>query len=149
MSTSAADTVPARALDADLRHLLHPFSPNPAATSDLLMFASGRGLTLTDVHGNEWLDAAAGLCNVSLGYGRPELADAAAASMRELSYGNLFFGRGSVPAAELAERLAEVTPPGIERFFYTNSGAECSETTIKIVRLYQALRGKSTKVHII
>lgn len=102
-----------------------------------------------DIDGNEWLDAAAGLLNVNVGYGRAELAEAAANALRQLSYGNLFFGRGSVHAAELVGTLAAITPPQINRFFLTLGGSDATDTSIKLVRYYNVTNGRPTKLHII
>jgi adenosylmethionine-8-amino-7-oxononanoate aminotransferase len=134
---------------ADVDHLVHPSSPIDRGATDALIFESAKGIWLTDIDGNEWLDVTAGLVNVNIGYGREELADAAAQALRTLSYANPFSGRGSVAPARLAAKLAEITPPGLERFFFTTGGADANETTIKLARYYNILRGKPEKIHII
>jgi putrescine aminotransferase len=135
--------------EADVNHLLHPSGPVTIAAEDALIFRSARGIRMVDIDGNEWLDVAAGLVNVNIGYGRQELADVAADAIRELCYANPFFGRGSVTAARLAGKLAEITPPGIERFFMTNSGSDANDTAVKLARHYNILRGRPEKIHII
>jgi adenosylmethionine-8-amino-7-oxononanoate aminotransferase len=135
--------------DSDLAHLLHPWAPIERARDEPLIFRSGRGITLTDIDGNEYLDAASGLINVNLGYGRDDLVAAAAEAIQQLSYGTLFYGRGSVPAARLASKLAEITPAGLNRFFFTVGGSDANDTVIKLVRHYNLLRGRPEKQHII
>jgi adenosylmethionine-8-amino-7-oxononanoate aminotransferase len=130
-------------------HLDHILLPERRAVDEALVFRSANGIRLTDVDGNEWLDVAAGLVNVNIGYGREELAEAAAKAMRELSYTNPFYGRGSVTGAQLAAKLAQITPPGIERFFFTTGGSDANDTAIKLARYYNTRRGKPEKIHII
>jgi adenosylmethionine-8-amino-7-oxononanoate aminotransferase len=134
---------------ADVDHLVHPSSLVKRAAEDALIFESASGIRISDIDGNEWLDMSAGLVNVTVGYGRHELADAAADALRTLSYANPYFGRGSVKPAQLAAKLAEITPAGLERFFFTTGGADANETTIKLARCYNILRGKPEKIHII
>jgi adenosylmethionine-8-amino-7-oxononanoate aminotransferase len=120
-----------------------------AADSGALVVEEGSGIRLRDVHGHEYLDAIAGLFNVNVGYGRGELADVAADSLRKLSYGTNFFGRSTPPALDLAEKLAELTPSGITRFFMALGGSDAVDTAIKLVRHRNALAGKPAKVKII
>jgi adenosylmethionine-8-amino-7-oxononanoate aminotransferase len=134
---------------ADVAHLLHPWGRVNRQPAEPLIFKSARGVRMTDIHDNEWIDAAAGLLNVTIGYGRSELADAAADALRELSYGNLFFGRGSVKTAQLAAKLAEISPPGVERFFFTYGGSDANDSLIKFARYYNFLRDKPEKIHVI
>ena len=134
---------------ADLRHLVHPYSKVLRDRPIAPTFVSASGLRMLDIDGQDWLDACSGLLNVNLGYGREELADAAAKALRELSYGNLFFGRGHPRSTELAERLVEITPDGITRFFYTLSGSDSVDTVIKFVRYASAANGRPEKTNII
>jgi taurine-pyruvate aminotransferase len=70
----------------DLGNVLHPLVAHRALEQRQIVVVSGRNSTITDADGNEYLDAMAGLWCVNIGYGRIELADIAAAQMRELSY---------------------------------------------------------------
>ena len=65
--------------------------------------------------------------NVAAGHGRQELADAAANQMQQLAYCSGYAGSSNQPAIELAERLAALTYPSINRFFFTSGGGEASE----------------------
>lgn len=135
---------------ADREHLIHGFSVLGRGPAPGPIFHEARGIHMTDLEGNDWLDACAGLANISLGYGRDELADVAAEAMRKLSFGTTFYHRrGHVPGAQLALRLAEITPPGVEQFFYVLGGSDAVETAIKLARYVNAVNGQPEKYHII
>jgi adenosylmethionine-8-amino-7-oxononanoate aminotransferase len=142
----AADDIVA----SDTKHVLHGFAPLRRGDAPGPIFRSARGIRMTDVYGNEWLDACAGLANINLGYGREDLAEVASAAMRELSFGTTFYhSRSHIPAAQLAERLATITPRGIEQFFYALGGSDAVETAIKIARYVHAMNGRPERFHII
>jgi putrescine aminotransferase len=86
---------------------------------------------------------------VNIGYGRDELADAAARQMRELPYYNTFFGTSHVPVIKLSAKLAELAPGDLNHVFYAGSGSEANDTNIRLVRHYWAAKGKPTKKTII
>jgi adenosylmethionine-8-amino-7-oxononanoate aminotransferase len=113
------------------------------------MMVRASGVRLWDTDGNEWLDGMAGMMNVSLGYGRPEVVAAVAQGLEELSFATLYYGRSHVRAVELSERLSRVTPKGINRFLYTNSGAEAVETALKISRYVNAVEGRPERHQVI
>lgn len=134
---------------ADSRHVIHGFSPFGDRTPGPV-FASGRGITLTDVNGQDWIDACAGQANVALGYGRTDLADVVADALRELTFGTHFYQRRShVGAARLAERLAQVTPEGLDQFVFMLGGSDAVDTAIKIARFANIAAGRPEKIHII
>ena len=114
-----------------------------------LIWISGRGATLVDSDGKEYLDALAGLWNVIVGHGRRELADAAHAQMCELAYASAYSGSTNRPAIELGERLAEICYPRINRFYFTSGGAEANEAAFKTARYFWKLRGRPDKTKII
>ena len=68
----------------DLQNVLHPMVPHRQLEAEPLVIMDGRGSTVVDADGTEYLDAMAGLWCVNVGYGRTELADIAAAQMRAL-----------------------------------------------------------------
>ncbi|WP_422747076.1 aspartate aminotransferase family protein [Mycobacterium sp. WMMD1722] len=150
-ATSALASMPDAAdlAAADSRHVIHGFSPFGDRTPGPI-FKSGRGITLTDVEGQDWLDACAGQANVALGYGRTDIADAVADALRELTFGTHFYQRRShVGASRLAERLARITPAGLDQFVYMLGGSDAVETAIKIARFSNAAIGRPEKMHII
>ncbi|MCB1152808.1 aminotransferase class III-fold pyridoxal phosphate-dependent enzyme [bacterium] len=129
---------------ADRAHHLHPFTDNKAlaAAGGARFIDHAKGVYLYDADGNDFIDGLAGLWNVAIGYGRGELADAAAAQMRKLSYYNTFFQTTNAPLAELSGLLAQMTPDGIDYFFYSSSGSEANDTIIKLARRFWALHGR-------
>jgi putrescine aminotransferase len=130
-----------QALDA--RHYLHPFTDfRSLAAEGTRVITRADGVHLYDSEGLEILDAMSGLWCVNVGYGRNELADAAARQMRELPYYNSFFKSAHPPAIELAQQLAALTPPQFSRVFFTNSGSEANDTILRMARRYWDLLGQ-------
>jgi acetylornithine aminotransferase len=101
-------------------------------------FKSGQGATLTDTNDKEYLDAIAGIAVCSLGHAHPEIADALADQARTLIHtSNLY---QITHQKELGEKLCALS--GMDKVFFSNSGAEANEAAIKLARLY----GKSIGV---
>src|SRR5438445_136441 len=98
--------------ELDRTHWLHPQGDlaAPSGTIPQLIIVSGRGATLTDVEGREYLDGMASLWNVNVGYGREELAAAAAEQMKTLAFSSAYGGFGTAPAIKLAAKLADLAP---------------------------------------
>lgn len=139
--TNHMPTAELQALDA--AHHMHPFTHGrDLARKGARVITRARGVTLTDSDGNEFLDAMAGLWCVNIGYGRTELAEAAARQMTELPYYNTFFQTTHVPAIALAEKLAVLAPYDLNRVFYAGSGSEANDTNIRMVRTYWAEKGE-------
>src|SRR5579864_7794135 len=140
-----------RLYELDRTHWLHPQGDldAPAGTVPQLIFTGGRGATLTDVEGREYVDAMASLWNVNVGYGRHELADAAAEQMRSLAFSSAYGGFGTAPAIRLAAKLAELAPGDLEVTYFASGGAEANDSAYKIARLYWKLRGQPDKVNIV
>lgn len=107
------------------------------------------GVYLWDSEGNKILDGMSGLWCVAIGYGREELADAAAKQMRELPYYNLFFMTAHPPVLELAKVISEIAPDGMKHVFFTGSGSEGNDTMLRMVRHYWAIKGQPSKKTII
>ncbi|MGH8197939.1 MAG: aspartate aminotransferase family protein [Steroidobacteraceae bacterium] len=129
--------------ELDARHYLHPFTDFRAlAAEGTRVITRAEGVYLYDSDGLEILDAMSGLWCVNIGYGRHELADAAARQMRELPYYNSFFKSAHPPAIELAQLLGELTPRQFNRVFFTNSGSEANDTILRMARRYWDLLGE-------
>jgi len=130
----------------DAAHHLHPFTHGDALNAKgARIITRADGVWLTDSDGNEILDAMAGLWCVNIGYGRNELAEAAARQMRELPYYNTFFQTSHPPVIALARRLAELAPGDLDHVFFAGSGSEANDTNIRLVRSYWAAKGKPQK----
>jgi len=105
----------------DARHHIHPFTDMNALNAEgTRIITRAEGVWLTDVEGRRYLDGFSGLWNVSVGYGRHEIADAVHTQMLELPFYNSFFKSSTIPTIELAEMLAALAP-GFTRTFFTNS----------------------------
>ena len=130
-----------QALDA--AHHLHPFThANALAEKGPRVITSAKGVWLKDSDGEEILDGMAGLWCVNIGYGRDELADAAARQMRELPYYNTFFQTTHVPALMLAKKLAELAPDTLNHVFFASGGSDANDTNIRLIRTYWAEKGQ-------
>jgi adenosylmethionine-8-amino-7-oxononanoate aminotransferase len=117
----------------DLQNVLHPIVPHRQLEAEPLVIVEGRGSTVVDADGTEYLDAMAGLWCVNTGYGRTELADVAAAQMRVLPY----YPHTAInaPAAALAERVNGLLG-GDNHVYFVASGSEANEAGFKIARQY-------------
>ena len=138
----------AELLVRDHAHLIHPLH-NPKAHKAGHVWVKGEGAILTDADGKKYLDGLSGLWNVVAGHGRAELAEAAKVQMETLGYCSGYSGSSNPQAIELAERLADLTYPSINRFFFTCGGGEASESSFKMARSYWKLRGKPDKTKVI
>ena len=138
----------AELLVRDHAHLIHPLH-DPKAHKAGHVWVKGEGATLTDADGKKYLDGLSGLWNVVAGYGRAELAEVAKVQMEILGYCSGYSGSSNPQAIELAERLADLTYPSINRFFFTCGGGEASESSFKMARSYWKLRGKPDKTKVI
>ena len=130
----------------DSAHHLHPFTDfKELINTGTKVIISAEGNYVTDSDNNKILDMMAGLWCVNIGYGRKELADAAYEQMQLLPYYNSFFKTATTPSIELSRILADITPDGIDRFFYGSSGSESNDTVVRLVRRYWDILGKKNK----
>jgi adenosylmethionine-8-amino-7-oxononanoate aminotransferase len=113
-----------------------------------LTLMRGEGSTVWDDEGNAYLDAIASLWYCNVGHGRRELADAAAAQLRELESYQTYERYTSPPAEELANRVAELAPFEDAKVFFTSGGGDAIDTAAKLTRAYWAAVGKPDK-HVI
>lgn len=136
--------------ELDARHHVHPFMDTKELNEQgARVITRADGVWLTDSDGAQYLDAMAGLWCVNIGYGRDELADAAARQMRQLPYYNTFFKTTHPPVVALAARVAELASDPMNRVFFAGSGSEANDTNIRFVRHYWAAQGKPEKSIII
>jgi putrescine aminotransferase len=110
-----------------------------------IMIVRGEGSTVWDDAGNALIDISGALWYCNIGYGRNELADAAAAQMRELASYKTYDGFTSPRSEELAARVAELVPIEGAKVFLTSGGGESIETAAKLSRAYWAAVGKPDK----
>ena len=148
---SPKDVSPVQALrEADRAHHIHPFTdPAALARHGAFVVQRGQGAYLYGESGVQLLDAMAGLACVNIGYGRPEMAEAAARAMTDLAYCHSFTATTHPAAAALAAKLAALAPGDLNRVFFANSGSEANETILKMARLYWRTSGQPDKTVII
>jgi putrescine aminotransferase len=135
---------------ADAAHFLHPFTDFKAlATKGSRVIERAEGIYLWDTEGQKILDAMSGLWCVNVGYGERALIDAATRQLETLPFYNAFFQTATPPAIELAELLAEVTPPQFQHVFFSGSGSEGNDTVVRMVRRYWDILGQPERQVII
>ncbi len=91
-----------------------------------------RGCHVEAEDGRTYIDLASGIASSNIGHAHPEVLSAASEQAEKLIHAGCIFHYDAI--ADLAERLASITPPGIEMFFFSNSGAEAVEGAIKLAR---------------
>lgn len=97
-----------------------------------IVMARGEGSRLWDTEGREYLDFFGGILVTSIGHAHPEVAEAVAAQARTLVHTSGLYA--TQPATDLAETLARLTPGGLTRTFFTNSGSEAVDTAVLLAK---------------
>jgi adenosylmethionine-8-amino-7-oxononanoate aminotransferase len=134
----------------DRAHLVHPVANWRAHEKrGATVLQSGRGAWLRDAEGRELLDAFAGLWCVNVGYGHESVVDAAARQMRKLPYATGYFGYASEPAIELAAKLVEIAPSGLDHVYLTLGGSEAVDAAVRLIVQYYNSTGRPRKKHFI
>jgi beta-alanine--pyruvate transaminase len=125
-----------------------PFTANRQFKKAPRLLTRAEGMYFWDQHGRKVLDGIAGLWCVNAGHARPKIVQAIQQQAGEMDYAPPF-QMGHPKAFELAERLVELTPEGINRVFYTNSGSEAVETALKMAIAYHRVRGEGARTRLI
>ena len=121
---------------SDKAHCWHPFTPVADwEAGEPLIIESGQGVSLTDIAGNRYLDGTSSLWCAALGHRHPRLDAALRAQIDQVAH-STFLGMTHPKAIELAERLAGIAPPGLQRVFYSDSGATAVEIALKMAFQY-------------
>ncbi|MBE9638380.1 aspartate aminotransferase family protein [Salipiger mangrovisoli] len=131
---------------SDIAHSMHPYT-NMRLHEEQgpMIITRGEGVHVYDSEGKEYIEGLAGLWSVAVGFSQPRLVEAAAKQMAELPYYHSFAHKAHEPSIRLAEKLAEMTPEGMDRVFFTNSGSEANDTVIKMVWFYNNALGRPEK----
>src|SRR5437899_11899722 len=130
----------AEIIKAAQEHLIHPLH-HPIDHAEPTIYVRGKGATIETLGGERYIDGLAGLWNVNVGHGRTELAEAAAAQMKDLAYFSGYVGSSSVPAISLASKLVDLAGD-MHGIFFTCGGAEANESAFKTARFYWKAKGK-------
>ena len=125
-----------------------PFTANRQFKQEPRLLAKAAGMHFWTPEGREVLDGIAGLWCVNAGHARPKIVKAIAEQAQELDFAPPF-NMGHPKAFELAEKLVELTPPGLNKVFYTNSGSESVETALKMAIAYHRVRGEGSRTRLI
>lgn len=125
-----------------------PFTANRQFKARPRMLVSAKDMHYTCDDGREILDGTAGLWCVNAGHGRQAIAQAIQNQVAVLDYAPTF-QMGHPAPFELAERLVELTPAGLNRVFFTNSGSEAVDTALKIAIAFHRVRGEGTRQRLI
>ncbi len=116
---------------ADKRHVFHSWSAQAAL--DPMVIAGGEGSWFWDEHGTRYLDFSSQLVNLNLGHQDPDVVRAVTEQAARLCTAAPTFAEATRSRA--AELIAEVAPPGLERVFFTNGGADANEHAVRMARL--------------
>jgi adenosylmethionine-8-amino-7-oxononanoate aminotransferase len=133
------------------RYMWHPMVP-PAHSREHLprIITKAEGVHVTDIDGNVFLDACAGLWNVNIGHGRPEVKEAVRRQLDDLVYYTTFAGVSNAPSIELSARLIEMLQPeDMSQVVFSSGGSDATETAFKLARQYWRLAGQPERTRII
>lgn len=97
-----------------------------------LVIDRAQGLWIYDADGNRWADFACGTAVTNLGHNHPDVVEAAHRQLDRVMHSGCIFRYDAI--VELGERLRGITPPGIEKFGFANSGAEAVEAAVKLAK---------------
>jgi putrescine aminotransferase len=126
--------------------LWNPFANMAGLAGHAVTIVAGEGATVFDVQGRPYLDALASLWYCNVGHGRGELADAAAAQMRQLAGYQIFESYSNPPAEDLARRIAELAPVQDAKVFLTpGGGSDAVDTAAKLARAFWRATGRPDK----
>jgi adenosylmethionine-8-amino-7-oxononanoate aminotransferase/predicted PolB exonuclease-like 3'-5' exonuclease len=134
----------------DIDHHFHPFTDfSTFKDSGSLILAEASGAYVIDTAGNRYLDGIGGLWCVNIGYGREEMAQALAQQARQMVYYSSFGHHTSVPAAQLAAKIAGLAPGSLKHVFYGTGGSVANDTAVRMIHFYFNRLGKPDKKKII
>lgn len=146
--TAAAATTAAAASHQAMDAFWMPFTANRQFKQAPRLLAKATGMHYWTPEGRQILDGIAGLWCVNAGHARPKIVEAIAAQAAEMDFAPPF-NMAHPKAFELAERLVELTPAGLDKVFFTNSGSEAVETALKMAIGYHRARGDGARTRLI
>lgn len=132
----------------DLSAFWMPFTANRQFKKSPRMFVAAKDMHYTTSDGRQVLDGTAGLWCVNAGHARPKIVEAISKQAAELDYAPAF-QMGHPKAFELANRLVDLTPDGLDHVLFTNSGSESVETALKVALAYQKVIGQGARSRLI
>ena len=125
----------------DKMYLWHPFTQMQDWEKEpQIIIESGKGSSLTDIRGREYLDGVSSLWVTVHGHGKKEINAAVTSQLKRIGHSTLL-GLSNVPAVRLAEKLVQIAPKGLSRIFYSDSGSTAVEIALKIAFQYWQQKG--------
>jgi len=125
-----------------------PFTANRQFKQAPRMLTGADGMIFTDDRGRKILDGIAGLWCVNAGHNRPKIVEAIQRQAALLDFAPPF-QMAHPKVFELANRLIELTPAGLNKVFFTNSGSEAVDTALKMAIAYHRVRGDASRTRLI
>jgi beta-alanine--pyruvate transaminase len=132
----------------NLEHYWMPYTDNPRFKAAPKMIVGARDMHYRLADGREVLDGLATLWCVNAGHCRPRIVEAIRRQAGELDFASSF-STGHPLAFQVAERVAEIAPEGLDHVFFTNSGSEAVDTVMKMAVAYHRLRGEGARTRFI
>jgi beta-alanine--pyruvate transaminase len=136
------------ALPNNLDAFWMPYTANRAYKATPRLLARAEGMSYFTPEGREVIDGTAGLWCCNAGHGRREITEAIQHQAAVMDFAPTF-QLGHPIAFQAASRLAEITPEGLDRIFFTNSGSESADTALKIALAYHRARGEAQRTRLI
>ena len=137
-----------RTVPNDLSAFWMPFTANRQFKKAPRMFVAAKDMYYTTADGRQVLDGTAGLWCVNAGHCRPKIVEAIQNQAAELDYAPAF-QMGHPKAFELANRIVDIAPEGLNHVLFTNSGSESVETALKVALAYQRVKGEGARTRLI
>ena len=126
----------------DKRYLWHPFTQMSDWQEETpVIIARGEGCYLIDIDGNRYLDGTASMWTNVHGHNHPALNAALKAQVDNIAHTTLL-GYSNIPAVCLAKKLVELTPPGLNKVFYSDNGSTAVEVALKMAYQYWQHKGQ-------
>lgn len=132
----------------DLSNFWMPFTANRQYKAAPRLLVSAKGMYYTSHDGRQILDGTGGLWCVNAGHCRDEIAAAISRAAATLDFAPTF-QMGHPLVFEAASKLAAITPTGLDRIFFTNSGSEAVDSALKIALAYHRARGEGSRTRFI
>lgn len=133
----------------DVQHHYHPVTNPVQLAKGAVMIDRAEGIYIYTSDDQKIIDGMAGLNCVNIGYGNTRLCDAAYQVMSQLSFGHTFGGQTNRWASALSKKLATITPDYYQHFFFSSTGSDAIETSLKMAFHYWRLRGQVNKKAVI
>ncbi len=133
----------------DKTYLWHPFTQMQDYLKETpLIIEEGSGIYLRDINGNEYLDGISSMwCNLH-GHRRKEIDEAIKRQLNKIAHTTLL-GPSNIPAIELARKLVEIAPKGLQKVFYSDNGSTANEVALKMAFQYWQHKGFKNKTEFV